>query len=194
MQEHPLIELYIILDDAQQSASIEQQLGTIDLDAVALHTLQMARVTQNVMLTLLITDDAGIRDMNKQYREQDKATDVLSFPLIEAPIVDAPADQLWTPQVDENASEQKPDGDNTAFITPPDMTLNLGDIVISWPTILRQAEAAGHDYKIELMYLLSHGVLHLIGYDDQTEAGYQAMVGIQQAVLQALGYTTYKEQ
>jgi probable rRNA maturation factor len=194
MQEHPLIELYVSHSNAQQNTYIEQQLATIDLDGVVLRTLHTAGVTQNIMLTLLITDDAGIRDMNKQYREQDKATDVLSFPLIEEPIVDAPADQLWVPQIDENAPLQTSADENTSFVTPPDMTLNLGDIVISWPTILQQAQAAGHNYQTELMYLLSHGVLHLIGYDDQTEAGYQAMVNIQQSVLQSMGQATYKEQ
>jgi probable rRNA maturation factor len=68
------------------------------------------------------------------------------------------------------------------------MDINLGDIVMSWPTVTRQAIAAGHDPLVELLYLLSHGLLHLVGYDDHTEAGYQTMVNIQQTVLRALGY------
>ena len=51
----------------------------------------------------------------------------------------------------------------------------------------RQSSEAGHDPVYELLFLLSHGVLHLIGYDDQTEAGYQAMIRIQHAVLDATG-------
>jgi probable rRNA maturation factor len=66
------------------------------------------------------------------------------------------------------------------------MITNLGDIVMSWPTVVRQAAEADHSPIYELLYLLSHGVLHLVGYDDATEAGYQAMVSIQQAVLQAI--------
>ena len=57
----------------------------------------------------------------------------------------------------------------------------------SWPTLLRQAAEAGHSPLYELLYLLSHGVLHLVGYDDHNEAGYQAMVQIQQSVLQSVG-------
>ena len=68
--------------------------------------------------------------------------------------------------------------------------MNLGDIVMSWPAILRQAQDAEHAPAYELLYLLSHGVLHLVGYDDQTEAGYQAMIRIQQAVLQEVGQET----
>ena len=194
MQEQSPIELYVTLSDAQQNAQVEQILSTLNLDSVVAYTLQAARITQIVMLTLLITDDAGIRDMNKQYREQDKATDVLSFPLLEHPIVEAPEDQLWPPPVDENGNVIVTSSEaNTAFITPPGMITNLGDIVISWPTIIKQAQDAGHNYRIELLYLFSHGILHLIGYDDQTEAGYQAMVGIQQAVLKRLGQKAYRE-
>ncbi|GCE11789.1 rRNA maturation RNase YbeY [Tengunoibacter tsumagoiensis] len=187
MQEHPLIELYITIEDEQQSALIEQQLSAVDLDAIVLRSLESAGITKEVMLTLMITDDAGIREMNKQYREQDKATDVLSFPLLESPLAEAPADQLWQPQ--ENVEgEAEIEIDNPAFVNPPGMVTNLGDIVISWPRIVQQAGENGHDALTELLYLLSHGVLHLVGYDDQTEVGYETMVQKQNAVLQACGY------
>ena len=184
MQEHPLIELYISVGDDQQNAAVEQLLATVNLDSVVKQTLQEAGITQQVMLTLLVTDDDGIREMNTQYRNQNKPTDVLSFPLLAKPLVDAPADQLWQPQESEDGSEaggqQVPD-----FVTPPGAIMNLGDIVMSWPTIVRQAQEAGHAPTAELLYLLSHGVLHLVGYDDHNEAGYQAMVSIQQRVLQS---------
>ncbi|GCE17347.1 rRNA maturation RNase YbeY [Dictyobacter kobayashii] len=77
-------------------------------------------------------------------------------------------------------------------MTPPGMITNLGDIVISWPTMQRQALEAGHEASTEFIYLFSHGILHLIGYDDHTEAGYQAMVTIQQTVLQKLGQKAYR--
>src|SRR3979490_2725484 len=93
MQGNSPIELYVTLSNEQQHAQVEQILATVDLDGAVTHTLQAAHITQPVMLTLMITDDAGIREMNKQYREQDKATDVLSFPLLEHPIVEAPEDQ-----------------------------------------------------------------------------------------------------
>ena len=184
MQEHPLIELYVNAGSEQQNATIEQALSSVKLDEVVHRTLALAGVARSIMLTLLITDDDGIHEMNQQYRQQDKPTDVLSFPLLDAPIVEAPADQLWPPQeeMSEDGLKQTP-----AFITPPDMVTNLGDIAISWPTIERQAREADHTVMDEMLFLLAHGVLHLIGYDDQTEAGYQAMIGIQKAVLKAIG-------
>ncbi|HEX4203940.1 MAG TPA: rRNA maturation RNase YbeY [Ktedonobacteraceae bacterium] len=186
MQEHPLIELYITISDEQQNQAVENMLSTVNLDNVVLQTLHLAGIAQQIMLTVLITDDEGIREMNQQYRQQDKPTDVLSFPLLNAPLVQAPADQLWTPQESE-AGEQAVSEEQPEFVTPPGMVTNLGDIVISWPTIERQAEQAGHSAIYELFYLLSHGVLHLVGYDDHTEAGYQAMVATQEAALRAVG-------
>jgi probable rRNA maturation factor len=188
VQEHPLVELYISVGDDQQNVAIEQMLSQAKLDEVIQQTLRLAGITQQVMLTLLVTDDSGIQEMNQQYRQQNKPTDVLSFPLLDTPIVQAPADQLWVAQEGEegesaaNAPEKLP-----TFVTSPGMVTNLGDIMMSWPTIERQAREAGHTALRELLYLLSHGVLHLIGYDDQTEAGYQAMIGIQETVLKAVG-------
>src|SRR5579883_1009010 len=153
MQEHPLIELYVSLNDKQLNTLIEQQLASVDLDTIILRTLAAAGVTQQVMLTLLVTDDEGIREMNQQYREQDKPTDVLSFPLLDQPLVQAPADQIWEPKPpeDETAAQQP------AFVPPPNGVTNLGDIVMSWPTLTRQASEAGHAALTELLYLLSHG-------------------------------------
>ncbi len=186
MQEHPLIELYVSVGNNQQNTAIEQMLSAIDLDGIVARALQQVNITQPVMLTVLITDDDGIRDMNKQYRNQSKPTDVLSFPLLEKPLVQAPADQLWTPLEDEEAS-QPGEQEVPPFVTPPGMVTNLGDIVLSWPTIVRQAAEASHSPGYELLYLLVHGVLHLVGYDDHTEAGYQAMVHLQRTVLEASG-------
>ncbi len=183
MSEHAQIELYVTVGNDQQNASIEALLEAAPVDAVVAQTLQAVHVTQPVMLTLLITDNEGIRDMNKQYREQDKPTDVLSFPLLDAPLVQAPPEHLWTLSEEQAATQaQQP-----AFVTPPDAITNLGDVVMSWPTLTQQAADAGHSSIYELLYLLSHGVLHLVGYDDHSEAGYRAMVGIQQSVLQAVG-------
>ena len=187
-EQHPEIELYINAGNDEQNAAIQQTLKTLELDLVVENTLLAAGITQAVMLTLLVTDEEGIRDLNKQYRQQDKPTDVLSFPLLEQPLVDAPLDELWMP-VEGSGGEARETNDagRAAFITPPGQITNLGDIVISWPTVLQQASAAGHLPSYEFLYLLAHGVLHLVGYDDQSEAGYQKMVALQQSVMQTVG-------
>src|SRR5579875_3747280 len=180
--DHPELELYVDTGNDETNASVQALLATLPLDQTIERTLQAAGISEPVMLTLLVTNDETIKEMNKQYRQLNKPTDVLSFPLLERPLVNAPAEQLWQPQEGAEAAQS-----TTPFVTPPALMTNLGDVVISWPTLQQQAAGAGHSAGYELLYLLSHGVLHLVGYDDMSEAGYQAMVGIQQAVLQFLG-------
>jgi|ERR1051326_1306656 probable rRNA maturation factor len=181
MEELSVIELYISTGNDQENTTVERMLSSVNLDDIVLHTLRTVGITQQVMLTLLITDNDGIRDMNKQYRNISKATDVLSFPLSEKPLVEAPEDQLWEPQESDGGAGA------SAFVSPPGDVLNLGDIVMSWPTLVQQAQDAGHSSLYELLYLLCHGVLHLVGYDDQTESGYQAMVSLQERILREIG-------
>ena len=185
--QYPQIELSINTGNDKQNAAIEHVLDSCGVELVVKNTLQAAGVTEPAILTLLITSDDALRDLNRQYRQQDKATDVLSFPLLDKPLVNAPADQLWMTPEGEEEDRAAQEGSRPVFMTPPELPTNLGDIVISWPTVLRQASEAGHSPTYELLYLISHGVLHLIGYDDQSEAGYSAMVNIQQSVLEAMG-------
>ena len=65
--------------------------------------------------------------------------------------------------------------------------LHLGDIAFSQSAVERQAVQAGHSSAWELAYVLAHGVLHLVGYDDLTDAGYRTMVAHQEAVVAAMG-------
>lgn len=192
------------------------------LDDAALRrvvALTLARVdlAQPVELSVLVTDDAGLRALNREYRGRDESTDVLSFPLLDAPLVDAPEEQLWQPAdrtsevempdvmlADDDASDEASsngyslDGEDEvaaeesdfAFLTPDESALHLGDIALSRDAIERQAQQAGHSAARELAFLLAHGVLHLVGYDDQTDAGYQAMVAHQEVVLAAAGIAT----
>jgi len=179
------LELSIDLGNDDSDTALLQLISSLSLEAVVDQTLHEAGVLQPVMLTLLITNDETIRNLNKQYRGQDKPTDVLSFPLLDKPIVNAPADQLWTIPEATKGESTEIGVTKQVFVTPTELPTNLGDIVISWPTIVRQATEVGHNSTYELLYLLAHGVLHLVGYDDQTEAGYQAMIRIQQAVMDA---------
>jgi probable rRNA maturation factor len=102
-------------------------------------------------VSILLTDDAAIRELNAQYRGYDKPTDVLSFSQIEA-IDDGPP----CPTV------------------PGEQTL-LGDVVISVDTAYRQAAEHQVTIELELALLAVHGILHLLGNEDETEAGAQNM-------------------
>ena len=113
-------------------------------------------------VSVVFCDDAYIRQLNRDYRGQDKATDVLSFALDEGEepdVHDGPAQHL------------------------------LGDIVISLDTAARQAEDYGHTLERELAYLAIHGMLHLLGYDHMDEADQQEMRTEEEYVLTRLGIT-----
>ena len=184
----PLIEIYINTESDEENAAAEQLLETLDMEQAVRSTLQTVHVEQPITLTLVISGDAEIQALNLQYRQQDKPTDVLSFPLLDEPLVEAPAEWLWqAPEEQDEASEAEPEEDRPVFVTPDELALNLGDIMISWPTLQRQAREAGHAVAYELLFLLCHGILHLVGYDDQTEAGYTEMVCLQKAILSAMG-------
>ena len=184
-EDDPQLELNIEYSDDGIQHTVLQTLSSSTLELAVKQTLRQAGIVQPVTLSLLITDDETIHSLNKQYRQQDKPTDVLSFPLLDEPLVHAPTDQLWLPPEGEIPEEAR--ANSPVFVTPPELATNLGDIVISWPTVLRQASGSNISPAYELLYLLSHGTLHLVGYDDQGEAGYQAMVHLQQSVLQAMG-------
>lgn len=125
-------------------------------------------------VNLLITDNEGIREYNRQYREIDKETDVLSFPNLD---FDAPGD---FGKVTENKAD---------YFDPDSGELILGDVIVSADKVIEQAENYGHDQKREFAFLVAHSMLHLCGYDHMADVERVVMEEKQEAVLQGLGIT-----
>jgi probable rRNA maturation factor len=98
-------------------------------------------------LSVALTDDEEIHELNRVFRRRDKPTDVLAFAMR------------------EGAASAMPIGD--AATSVPEM---LGDVVVSVDTARRQAARRGHPLETEVRELLAHGLLHLVGYDHQTPA------------------------
>ncbi len=97
---------------------------------------------------VLYTDDAGIRELNREFRQLDRATDVLSFPLLEL----APGDK-------PRAAADTVDPETGAVL--------LGDVVLSLERAEAQAREYGHSFRREAAFLCVHSVLHLLGYDHE---------------------------
>jgi probable rRNA maturation factor len=115
-----------------------------------------------------LVDDETIRELNRNYRNKDASTDVLSFALQESDGIE--------PEImygEEEEAEAEP----------------LGDIVISVPAAIRQAEEYGHSVQRELAFLAVHGFLHLVGYDHMTEEDEKEMFSRQDAILAKIGLT-----
>ncbi len=105
-------------------------------------------------VNLLLTTDEAIREMNREHRGIDRATDVLSFPMLE---FEEPGDFTG---IDEETGD---------VFDPESGELVLGDIVISKERAAAQAEEYGHSLKREYAFLIAHSMLHLSGYDHMEE-------------------------
>ena len=131
-------------------------------------------------VSLLVTDDAAIREINAAQRGIDAATDVLSFPANEFP---APGDF---------AGLEKTEGFSFSF-DRDSSCLMLGDIVISADHVLAQAEEYGHAVRREFCFLVAHSMLHLIGYDHMTPEDEKVMFARQEELLAKSGITREAE-
>jgi len=112
------------------------------LRTVAEQVLVAQNAGSNVELGLVITTQERVQQLNLSYLGRDEPTDVLAFSAIE----EAGADFL-------------------PFVTPPDGVLHLGEVIISYPQAVMQAEGHRHSIKKELAILIIHGILHLLGYE-----------------------------
>lgn len=119
-----------------------------------------------VWITVSITDNEGIREVNKEQRNLDKPTDVLSFPML----------FFKEPEVLENPLTQWDYDPETSQVV-------LGDILISHEKVREQAEEYGHSFERELCYLTLHGILHLFGYDHMVEADKAVMRAKEKEIL-----------
>lgn len=122
---------------------------------------------------LLLTMDEEIREMNREFRDIDCATDVLSFPMI---AYESPADFAFLEE------------DESCF-DPDTGELMLGNIVISKQKVVEQAEEYGHTVEREYAFLIAHSMLHLLGYDHMEEEERAVMEKKQREILDGLGIT-----
>ncbi|MCC6176551.1 MAG: rRNA maturation RNase YbeY [Chloroflexi bacterium] len=113
-----------------------------------------------VVLTITLVDDAEIQALNAEHRQIDRPTDVLSFPL-----------------ADERAAD---------FVLPPGLPRELGDVVVSYPQAVAQAEEYGHSVARELTYLIVHGLLHILGHDHEQPDEQMTMRAREEAAMTAV--------
>lgn len=135
-----------------------------------------AGVPPSVEVTVLLADDARLRDLNRAYRGVDAPTDVLSFAQRDAP----PQDAGCKPALPDAQSGAMP-------ALPPEDEEYLGDIAISLPRVQAQAAAYGHSPQRELAYLFVHGFLHLLGYTHHDDTAHRHMRAQEEAILNQAG-------
>ena len=124
----------------------------------------VVRQAPEVSLGLRFTDDAGITELNSEWRQRSGPTDVLSFAALDD-----------TPDWLEGAA------------------VELGDIIVSLDTAQRQAQDHEHSLDYELHWLISHGLLHLLGWDHPDERSLRAMLDLQERLLDITGNVLPKD-
>jgi probable rRNA maturation factor len=125
-----------------------------DAEALALRAAQAVLDSEGAVgegVTLLLTDDVTVRELNARFRSKDAATNVLSFP------------------------------------APPNPERHLGDVALAYGVCVREAAEQGKPLAHHLQHLVAHGVLHLLGYDHESDEEAEAMEGLERVVLAGLG-------
>jgi probable rRNA maturation factor len=152
--------------DIQIDARFAAEVDAVLIERAIATALAAEGLAEPVEVSVLVTDDAVLHQLNRDYRQVDAPTDVLSF-----------------------ADEQQADDQSyPAFVRPPATVRYLGDLAISYERVVAQAAEYGHSRERELVFLTVHGILHLLGYDHelgQTEAA--AMRAREEAIMGQIG-------
>ncbi len=155
------IEIYSDIDIDEKTPRL--------IEKCAKEVLQFENVNFDTLIDITITNDEEIRRINNDFRGKDKATDVLSFPMVTY----------------KNGKLL----DNINFCIDPDTKLvHLGDMIISNDRVLEQAREYSHSNEREFAFLTVHSVLHLLGYDHETnDDDKELMRSKEKAILEKMG-------
>lgn len=153
--------MQLLISNEQNQVPVGEDLLAL-LERALQQVLDLEEYEGDPEVSLVLVDDLRMAELNRSYRGVEGTTDVLSFAMMEQ-------------------DEAEPD------TVPDEGELLLGDIVISVPKALAQAEEFGHSLQREMAFLAVHGMLHLLGYDHQTAEDEQKMRQRQREVMAMLG-------
>ena len=136
------------------------------LEAALAH---LSQPSEQLEVSVSFVGEDEIRELNKEYRNNDNVTDVLSFPAVENP-------DRGVINVEEHAAD----------LNPETWLFNLGDLIICLPRAKAQAKEYGHSLKREVAFLALHSLLHLLGYDHMIPEDEQQMTALQTEILDKL--------
>ena len=153
------MSLRIYFSDEQDKIKVTYAVKILIRSAI-IQTLALENFDRNTQVSVTFVDNEGIHEINRKFRNIDRPTDVLSFPLL--------------------GDDDLPD---SALFSVP-----LGDIVLSLERAKEQAMEFGHSFEREVAFLTAHSVLHLLGYDHETgEEDEKIMRKKQNEIMEALG-------
>ncbi|MGN0686629.1 MAG: rRNA maturation RNase YbeY [Oscillospiraceae bacterium] len=156
------MRIEIFLSDEQDKLSPPENIEQL-IEQCTRAALEEEQIDEDAQISVTLVDNEAIREINREHRDIDRATDVLSFPL----------------------------GDDDSFDTDPETgAVLLGDIVISLERAAEQAKEFGHSYRREVAFLITHSLFHLLGYDHVNGGEEEKiMFAKQEKILEKLGIT-----
>ena len=170
----PDIVVTVQVDDPKACAGVGDDAW---LEAVVRRALS-GSVPEDIhgQISLVLTDDETVRQLNREYRGVDRTTDVLSFSF----------DHWGHWQGDDDAPRSREEDATTDWPMPEDEPRPLGEIIVSVPQAARQAAEQGVPLRRELAVLIVHGTLHLLGHDHYEDGEREAMQARERAAMAAL--------
>jgi probable rRNA maturation factor len=156
----------IFFENTQDKLPADEKLQEL-VQTIAEAVLKSEKFEKNTEISVLFVDNEQIREINNDFRQIDSATDVLSFPMLDF------------------AGNKIIDNVGDVYLG----AVVLGDIVVSLERALAQAEEYGHSYEREVGFLVCHSMLHLLGYDHESDEERAIMRENEESVLESLGLT-----
>lgn len=161
----------IHIENEQQQVVVEASLLETIQESIG-YALQSQGLTMEAEVSVLLVDNQAIREINKEHRQKDQDTDVLSFPMIDfqegETFKDTARERVFGPEYYHGEA------------------LLVGDVVLSMEKAVAQAEEFGHSLRREVAYLVVHSILHLLGYDHMNPEDQKKMRHEEEEILQAL--------
>lgn len=142
-----------------------------------------------VEMSVILADDDTVQELNKNYRGKDKPTNVLSFALYADGGDEEGEDEGFEgEEQDEDEPDDEPDGEDVEFLSPEaPVPVILGDVILAFETVEREAREQRKAFADHLAHLVTHGVLHLLGYDHIEDSEAEQMERLETQILSGLG-------
>ena len=161
--------MMLLIENEKSKYTIDESVEGI-LRGVLDNTVKVLNIDVPLEVSLLLTDNDNIHELNRQYRNMDSPTDVLSFPMYDLDISE-----------DINSTLKE-------YMGESEDQLLLGDIAISVEKAMEQSIEYGHSFERELGFLMAHGLLHLLGYDHERDSvTADKMRALEEEILGSLG-------
>lgn len=197
----------VLITNEQDKIPADQDIEELVKSAVAA-SLEYMGVDRDAEISVLFTDNENIRELNREHRGIDRATDVLSFPMYEfdqdGEMIDEYGlcdednidDEIGADDSSDKNELSYESGEYDAYDVYDENEeygdlfedeLCLGDIVISLERAAKQAKEYGHSFQREVAFLTVHSMLHLLGYDHMTPEDEKEMFGHQKKIMEKLG-------